>query len=426
MLYKFKGYIYQLVRNSLALNSSVLILSSLLSQGINFFCYPFLTRIVPAVSFGEFALLTSYVSIFSIFAFGRLELLIPKFKTSEERIELFQACVLFFVFVLGIIIVCTYFFSGYFFEFSKMEIIRGWLVSVITTFVTTSFLNLINSYQIALGSFSFLGFIRILNPLCLVGFTYLFSSSHDGYMALVYGINGANLLSITLALFNVFHYKKEVWRMSSFERALEIFRANKRMIFINAPHAVIDSFQTNLMNFSIGRFYTIESLGQYSMANRLVKAPMTTISSSISQVFYKEVFNFIDNKESLKRYVYKIFLILVALSLVVSAVIVFFVKFLFFSFFTEAWTEASYLMLVLLPWLVGNFVSSPLSQITILKNKQFEGMFFGFFYNFLTIASLYWCGRSSLGLIPNLLLTSFIALVVNVVFIWWILRVIDE
>jgi O-antigen/teichoic acid export membrane protein len=406
-------------------NSSILILSSVISQVINFLCYPFITHAINPAEFGKFALLLSSASIFTVFAFGRLELLFPKYKTAQERFDLLMSCLGFFFAVL-LLLFLFLFFSNLLFEFARMDYIQHWSLMVVITFATLSLVGLINNYQVGIGSFKLLSILRLVQPLVTISSTLLMLKFVDGYWALFYGVNIANFFCILIGGLDL-AFKKEFSGKIHPYRMWEIIKDNKKMVIINSPHALIDSVQTNLLNIVIGRYYHVDAVGNYSLANRLVRAPMTTVGGAISQVFYKEIHDFDhERSEDLVKYVRKVLFILLVLSFLVIGSLVIFLKLFFVKIFGANWKEVVPIIFALVPWVVANFVSSPLSQITIYKNRQGGAIIFGALYNGLTLLSLFLFGIFKYTLIENIFWTSCLGGLLNVVFILWILRILRD
>lgn len=414
------------LNSSFFVNSGSLILSSFASQAINFLFYPILTRSISPESFGLFAILVSFVSVFSIFAFGRLELLLPKFQSKLERQDLFKACLLFFLFVLLMAFIVVHFFSDYLFQISNIKEIEFWAISVFVTFATTSFTNLLSSYLVALNSYKTLTISRILQPVIVISSTFLAAQFFTGYIALFMGLNVANAVSILIALFQIFITKKEWVSQFHILTCFSIYKENKKMILVNSPHAIIDSVQTNFMNFSMGKFYGMSSLGQYAMANRLVRSPMNIISSSIGQVFYGDIYKYLNDPPKLKAFVTQVLVVLTLLAFAVSAAVWLFAQYFYLAIFGEKWSESASLVVALIPWMLANFVSSPLSQITIMKEKQLEAMLFGLFYNLLIWLSLHFLGVFQFSFIHNILITSLLACALNVVYVIFIFKLLNQ
>lgn len=411
---------------SFFVNSGSLILSSFASQAINFLFYPILTRSISPEAFGLFAILVSFVSVFSIFAFGRLELLLPKFQNKFERQQLFKACLLFFLFVLLIAFIVVTFFSNDLFQISDIKEIEYWAISVFVTFATTSFSNLSSSYLVALNSYKTLTISRILQPIVVISSTFLASQVVTGYLALFIGLNVANAVSILIALFQIFVVKKEWVSQFDILKCFSIYKENKKMILVNSPHAIIDSVQTNFMNFSMGKFYGMSSLGQYAMANRLVRSPMNIISSSIGQVFYGDIYKYLNDPKKLKEFVTQVLVVLTLLAFVVSAAVWIFAKYFYLAIFGEKWGESANLVVALIPWMLANFISSPLSQITIMKEKQLEAMLFGLLYNLLIWLSLHLLGGYQFAFVHNILITSLVACLLNVIYVIFIFKLLNQ
>ncbi len=405
-------------------NSSLLITASVVAQIVNFIGYPFITRSIDPQEFGKFALLLSCVSVFSVFSFGRLELLFPKCKNPQERFELLTACVLFFTLTILLLLIALQF-SELLFSFTRIKRFDYWSGMIIISYISMSLLNLMNSYKIGLGIFKILSLLRFLQAFSTIIFTLLFIRFTSGYIALFWGLNLGNAICLIWGSLNLFFVQRELNGKFNWNKSLKILKENKKMIFLNSPHALLDSLQTNLLNVVIGRYYSITAVGNYSLANRLIRAPMSTVGGAISQVFYKDIHGFESSSIELKNYVKKILYILLFLSVLLMGFFVFFFKLFFVKIFGENWKGVIPVVYALIPWVVANFVSSPLSQLTIYKNRQGSAMVFGVLYNALTLLSLLSFGVLNYNLVENIFWTSCVGGGLNIAFILWIFRILN-
>jgi O-antigen/teichoic acid export membrane protein len=137
----------------------------------------------------------------------------------------------------------------------------------------------------------------------------------------------------------------------------------------------------------IAKFFSTSTLGQFSLAWKMVQTPMSLIGSSLSQVFFQKVSS-VDKADLyviVKQFIKKAILV----SLPMFLVIYFFAEDIFIVVFGEDWRIAGKAASVMTPWLFLNFITSPLSTLFIVLNKQDIMLLFAFFYMLIPLSLIY-------------------------------------
>jgi O-antigen/teichoic acid export membrane protein len=121
-------------------------------------------------------------------------------------------------------------------------------------------------------------------------------------------------------------------------------------------------------------FFTKTILGSYTFAYRIVTAPVALIGSSIYQVFYQKATLAKQQGEDVQKMVIRIYRNLFLLGLPLFVLLFLFAVPVFRFVFGEDWAMAGEIARIISPWLFLNFIASPVSCITVIVNKQKEGM----------------------------------------------------
>lgn len=154
----------------------------------------------------------------------------------------------------------------------------------------------------------------------------------------------------------------------------------------NVPNAFVDAFRTNAIYALIGWTSSVHSVGQYSMAMRSVQAPIAVVGASISQVFLQLMASAAPGR--LRQLI---------LSLVTRIALVAFIPFVLLGVFApsilpwllgERWMEAGVLAQALTPWLYVNLITSPISTVFVVTERQGLLLAFAILYAAAPIAPL--------------------------------------
>ncbi|MHB9014898.1 MAG: oligosaccharide flippase family protein, partial [Sulfurovum sp.] len=166
------------------------------------------------------------------------------------------------------------------------------------------------------------------------------------------------------------------------------------------------------------KFFTTATLGQFSLAWRMVQMPMGIIGGSLSQVFFQKVSS--TKRTDLHRIVVKFIIKASLVAAPIFLVIFFFAVDIFKFAFGENWELAGQAASAMAPWLFLNFLSSPMANIFIVLNRQEIVLLVSLVYMLLPILILIFL--NSMGFIEVL---NIITLTMSMVLIFYILLVLN-
>ncbi len=185
---------------------------------------------------------------------------------------------------------------------------------------------------------------------------------------------GATLLAFCLSIVtfmkNYMQVKTQSILTYNSKRTRVLVAKNSDLYMYNLPHVLIDLARDLLLASIIWNCYGKMEFGSYDHAFRMLKLPIVFIGSAIGQVLFKKCSVLINEKKSIFPLVLRVSFILIGISIVPFMLIGFFGPQLFTFVFGEKWKLAGEMASTMVPWLLINFISSPLSHIPILLNKQ--------------------------------------------------------
>lgn len=148
---------------------------------------------------------------------------------------------------------------------------------------------------------------------------------------------------------------------------LDMARRYKKMPLLNGPNAILDSVRTAGINILIGNI-AVAGLGQYSMAFRVTGAPASLISGAIAQVFLQKMS--VTEPGAMTKLIRSVLLRIGSLSIPIFTVFYFVAPWLLPSLFGAEWTESGLLAQALVPWIFMLTLTSPLSNLFIVTERQ--------------------------------------------------------
>jgi O-antigen/teichoic acid export membrane protein len=140
---------------------------------------------------------------------------------------------------------------------------------------------------------------------------------------------------------------------------------------INSLHAFTDILATQFLLFALitGNYGALQ-VGLFAVMNRYLRAPLALISSTVSQLYYREASTLKNQHLSIKNLFNKSQGMIAVVLIPVSLVIVFFGPQLFTWYLGSQWTASGNYARIMLPAVLMNFLCSTVSSTPILFEKQ--------------------------------------------------------
>lgn len=392
----------------------ILSLGAVLPQAINILFYPLLTRLYSPNEFGIFATISSLIAILGTVVGWRYELAIPLAKDRETGVSLLMVSLVAVVLTVLALSVCLW--VG-----DKLD----WLALLHPAFATYAWV-----FPLALLGTGFAQSL-IYGALWLKRFGLItrirfIQSLGQGLIQVVGGVLGVGVLGLLLG----FVLAKYLGFLPLL-RALPISRGDfipKRWLeaairyrefpLYNAWAALLDAVGNQLPVILIAKFFSTADAGQLSLAMRILALPSLLIGQGLSQAFYPWAAECADRPELLRERMERLSGALLISSLGLFGVIAVVAPFLFSWLFGDAWSLAGHYTRYLTPWLLFNFVSSPLSTIVLVKQKQKWAFFFTIYEASLRVLAV-WLGYLGSSATLSVFLFGLAGAFISAVYLLW-------
>jgi len=395
-------------------NVLTLMTGTSIAQAIPIAISPILTRIYSPEDFGIFALYMSVASILSVVATGRYELaiMLPKKDSDAINIVLLSIIIAFFISLLSLTIVFV--FNAQITNLLGNSEISNWLYFIPITVLLTGIYQSFNYWSNRKKQYKRLARSRVVQS-GVTGSTNLgMGFAGLGSSGLIIGaVLGQGVATSMLARMI---WKEDRHRLKDLNKIKTIALILKYIKFpkYNLPNALIDGFRLSGISILIAKFFTTATLGQFSLAWKMLQMPMGVIGGSLSQVFFQKVSS--TKKTDLHRVVIKFIIKASLVAAPIFLVIHFFAVDIFKFAFGENWEIAGEAASTMALWLFLSFLSSPMANIFIVLNKQEVVLLVSIIYMLLPILILVFL--NSMGFIEVL---NIITLTMSIVLIFYML-----
>lgn len=331
---------------------------------------PVISRVYTPHDFGVFSLMSTIVSIASVFFTLRYNQAIQIAKNNREATLLIYISIILSLLWLIVFSLIVWLFDGFLFNYFSLQnhqYVYLYLLPVMALFL--SYIEVLRTSLLKFKQFGLLGFYEVV--LAFV------SSSAKVFVGVIYGSNFVFLIVGSL-LGNIFILYKTI---AKFKNSFSNYQANislKRMITISfrykdfplyaVPNGIFGKASIVMPLLVFGVFFSAEIVGQFAMAYSLVRLPVGVIGSSLTKVYIQEISN-ISYKERKKLFLKNTFY-LSALGTFVASIIYFSGESIFVTVLGSEWTLSGHFAEILIFWAMVWLVSTIWTGTMVFLRKQ--------------------------------------------------------
>lgn len=390
---------------------------NVVSQIIPILIAPILARLFSPDDFAIYSNFLAIAGMMGIVAAGRLELAIPITKSKKEAQDVVISGLL-ITLALAVLSLVFPLFSGFFGQLYDSRELEKFLIYVPIAVLTFGALGVTTNWVLKFKKYNAISFSKIGQSLVGNALSALFGYAGWGIEGLIYGwFAGQVIGTLVLLLFMDFPTEKPNYTITSFKTTV---REYKDFPLINSLHAFTDIFATQFLLFWIITFsFGLTELGLFAMMFKYVRAPISLVTTSVSQIFFAEVSSAISRNESPVPILKKTLSTSVAFSIPFILVIFLLGPELFEWYLGEEWRLSGVYAKMISPMLFLLFVLSPISSIPILMNKQRKAYLFAFIGYVLTLSSFWLAAYLELTFERALLVYSLVFAAFQLFYLYW-------
>lgn len=418
--------------NAFVKSVAVLFTGTVLAQVVTYALSPIITRQFSPDESAYLGLFLRITTLGAALATARLELAFPLEKKDHHAFGIYRFSMRFSI---GLSLLSLAFLGIYSsIGFSTLKELF-FLLSLPAGIFLLAFYNQGNSWalrkeQFALIARSALALSLITNML-KVAFGFIagggsWSKSgfvENGSIYLIAATLAGYLLSCIPYLRDYRRNRREAVLHARSSRTKALISKNSDLYTYNLPHVFIDLARDLLLASIVWNLYGKMEYGSYDHAFRMLKLPVVFIGAAIGQVFFRRCTELLNQGKSIFPLASRIVLILAGLSIFPFAIVAIWGPELFAIVFGEAWRQSGEMASIMVPWLLMNFITSPISFIAIVMKQQKA-----FFWvnvlgtaSLILVISLPYLGFFHLGFYEILRLLSISQAVFLVVVLIWML-----
>jgi O-antigen/teichoic acid export membrane protein len=359
-----------------------------IAQAIPIAISPILTRIYTPEDFGVLALFVAISSIFGSIANGRYELAIMLPKKDEDAINIFALGFIISSSLSLVLLMLVLLFHDYFTTLLNNDEIGIWLYLVPITVFLTGMYNVLNYFNNRKKYYKDIANITIIKSIITAIIQLSIGFLKGGASGLISGQVISQMFANMKLLKNIIKDKLLISKISKV-KMIALAKRYKDFPKFSMWAILANTLSTHLTNILISAFFSVATLGFYSLVQRLLGMPSSLIGNSIGQVFFQEA-----TKEkqqtgkAIKTFnstIKKLFIIGVPS----FGILFFIVEDLFAFVFGEEWRIAGVYAQIVVPLFFIRFIVATVSPIDTIMEKQSIYLLANIIMLFLSLLIIY-------------------------------------
>ncbi len=368
----------EFVKNVLTLFSGASI-----AQFIPILVSPVLSRIYAPENFGQLGVIMSVVGIFSIVATFQYEsaIMLPKKDEDAFNLLVLAVSITFFISVLSYILVNT--FDVQIARILKSRSFINWVFIIPILVFLSGLFNSLNIWASRKKQFKRLAFRQIAQTTVGAGTKLTLGWLKYVNSGLIWGTLAGQLTSTGVLTVKTFNDTRNLFSRVSLRRI-----KYNALLYQDFPKYTMWQGFFDLVNasgtvFILSSFYGLKVVGLYTFTLGLLMKPTRMVGKAVSQVFYQNASRKVANNESIFGDTIRLVKNLALVGSLIFFPVLIAGPYLFSFVYGDKWWNAGVIAMILSPYLFVKFLTSPLSNIAIIFNKQKVFMIIAMIMNIL-------------------------------------------
>ncbi|WP_028487995.1 lipopolysaccharide biosynthesis protein [Thiothrix lacustris] len=369
-------------------NVVTLMTGTVIAQAIPIAISPILTRLYSPEEFGLFALYMGLAAILSVIVTGRYEQAIMLPADDDDAANLVVLSLTITVIISLLTLLLIFFTSDKIASALEKPEIEAWLLLLPVTIFLTGIYQTLNYWNNRKKQYKTLAKNRIYQSTTMsiahIGGGFISGSG----IFLIFGDLIGKFTSASFLALNTFKKDSSSFIDIRKDKQISLAKRYKKFPIFDTGAALANVSSYQIQNILFPIFYGLSSAGFYFLVLRVLQAPLSLISTSLTDVYKQKLTDPKTTENDLKRYYKKMFVFLFSIGLPPLVLFMFIGEELFSFIFGSEWQVAGEYAIILAPMFYIRFIASPLSYFLYLKEKQEINVLGNFTFLICSLASV--------------------------------------
>jgi len=374
------------LKSDFAKNVITLMTGTTIAQAIPIAISPILTRIYTPEDFGVFALYMAIASIFVVIATGRYEMAIMLPHEEDDVKSIVKLIILILITITFFVFLAIFIFNNTITVFLDNPEISTWLYFLPISIFLVGLYQVYNYLLIREKNFKRLSKNKVI------------VSTTNSSTQLVYGFTIANGFGLLIG--NIISYIVSIYFIVKSKTVNKYFNFKDNSInkvakeYQNFPKYDVPSVLVNILSnqlplFALGKYFSLGTVGFYSLMYKVLMMPIGLLSNSILDVFKQRATEDYNKYGNCEDIFIKTFKSLFLIGIIPFSILGFFAPEIFSFVFGANWRIAGEFAQIITPMLYLKFIINPLSYTFYIAKKQKNDLIGQILLLIIVIISIY-------------------------------------
>ncbi len=367
------------LKSKFSKNILTLVTGTAIAQAVPLALSPILTRLYTPEDFGFLAIYVSISVVFTVVISLKYDIaiIIPEKDEDSANITILSIVIASILSIL--IFINVFFFNDEMARFfvdneEDVKILSKWMYFIPLSTLFMGLFNAISFWFNRKALYKRMATSKVINTTGLTGIQIMSGALSSNPIGLLLGFVFGRLFSVLYLFYKFRRDNDSIFSRVNKNAMLSLMKRYKRFPYFTLPAEFINVISNQLPIFVIGKYFGGAVLGNYSLMERVLNAPISLLGRSVLDVFKQRASEDYMKYGNCKDIFTKTFKTLVLLS-IIPAILLFFLSPLIFGFvFGEEWSMAGEFAQIFAILFFFKFTASPLSYMFFIAEKQHYDM----------------------------------------------------
>ena len=332
---------------------------------------PIITRLYTPEDYGIFSVFLSVIGIAGSLATLRYAVTIPIAKEERVADNILKLC---FLITLSLTLIWFFgitLFGNFFVAQFSAEQLQPYLWLMPVVFLGKGIYEALNNWAVRNRKFRLITRTKVSQWVSSAGVKIGFGAIGITPLGLFLGHIAQEAAGITSLFSKLIHLKPEFFKTFSWTGIKHAAKRYRKFPLVQAWSQLLLALGAQLPVLMIGAFYGVEVVGVFGLAMGMINMPMDLIGQSVAQVYYAEISKYgKNNPEKIYKLSVSIIKKLFWIGLIPVAILLAFGPWVFKLVFGPEWIDAGVYARFLSILILTRFISSPITNIFNVYEKQ--------------------------------------------------------
>jgi lipopolysaccharide exporter len=376
-----RNHVKNLFKSDFVVNVSTLMSGTVISQIIPFIVAPVISRLYFPEDYALVAVYNSITVLLTIVATGMYSSALMIDKTDKEAFNTAWAAFIVTLTITVLSILIFFIFNNSIARLTSNKNITFWLYLIpLTVFFTGSYQTL-SMWNNRLKRYKRLATNKILQTIITSGATLGLGSLSYRSSGLMISLLLGQMFAFGVLFYQTLNNDRALLKEIKINGILSSFKRHKDFPKYNMPQGFLDGLRESSIALIISNYFGPVVIGSYSFAMGMLNKPLQILGEAYGQVFYQKATTTYNQKGKIWNFTKRSSIIISVATLPFFLIILFWGSKIFTFLFGINWTHAGIIAQLVSIWAFFKFISSSLSSIPLIYQKQKVFFIYGLINN---------------------------------------------